>query len=88
MEDTTTYLYCSCGAPFAKIENGVIVIQSRHHGDTHINYIPLAANQVIDRERKAQEWLAEKISELEHEFAERRLALQKQAIDLMKSESP
>lgn len=31
-----------CGLPFARIENGVLIIESRHHGEKHTNVIPLS----------------------------------------------
>lgn len=35
-------LPCSiCRLPFARIENGVLIIESRHHGDKHTNVISL-----------------------------------------------
>jgi len=30
-----------CGLPWAKICNGVLVVESRHHGDRHVNVIAL-----------------------------------------------
>lgn len=30
-----------CGLPWAKISNGVLVVESRHHGDRHVNAIAL-----------------------------------------------
>jgi hypothetical protein len=30
-----------CGLPWAKISNGVLVVESRHHGDRHVNVISL-----------------------------------------------
>jgi hypothetical protein len=30
-----------CGLPWAKICNGVLVVESRHHGDRHVNVISL-----------------------------------------------
>lgn len=32
-----------CGLPWAKISNGVLVVESRHHGDRHVNVIALEA---------------------------------------------
>ena len=32
-----------CGLPFARIQNGVLVVESRHHGQVHLNVISLAA---------------------------------------------
>lgn len=30
-----------CGLPFGYLQGNVIVIESRHHGTTHVNLIPL-----------------------------------------------
>ena len=30
-----------CNLPYASIQNGVVVVESKHHGDTHKNHIPL-----------------------------------------------
>jgi hypothetical protein len=32
----------SCRLPFARIHNGVLIIQSRHHGQPHVNVISLS----------------------------------------------
>ena len=37
-----------CGLPWAKISNGVLVVESRHHGDRHVN--------VISQEELARIW--------------------------------
>jgi hypothetical protein len=31
----------ACGLPFARVQNGALVIESRHHGDKHYNVIAL-----------------------------------------------
>lgn len=31
-----------CGLPFARIQNGVLVVESRHHGQVHVNVLSLA----------------------------------------------
>lgn len=31
-----------CGLPWAKVQNGVLVVESRHHGERHVNVIALA----------------------------------------------
>lgn len=37
-------LLCStCRLPFAVVENGVLVIESRHHGEKHTNVLSLEA---------------------------------------------
>jgi hypothetical protein len=30
-----------CGLPWAKLSNGVLVVESRHHGERHVNVIAL-----------------------------------------------
>lgn len=30
-----------CGLPFARVQNGCLVVQSSHHGESHVNVIPL-----------------------------------------------
>ena len=30
-----------CGLPWAKVQNGVLVVESHHHSDKHVNVIPL-----------------------------------------------
>ena len=34
-------LFCHCGLPWGKIENGCLIIESRHHGEKHTNHISL-----------------------------------------------
>lgn len=37
-------LRCSeCGLPFARIQNGVLIVESKHNGETHVNVITIAA---------------------------------------------
>jgi len=39
-----TVLTCGkegCHFPFARIQNGVLVIESRHHGESHVNVITM-----------------------------------------------
>lgn len=31
-----------CGLPWAKVQNGVLIVESHHHSDKHVNVIPLA----------------------------------------------
>ena len=31
-----------CGLPYARLQNGCIIIESRHHGETHQNVMPIA----------------------------------------------
>lgn len=39
----TIVLKCSCcDLPFATIQRGVLMVNSRHHGDKHVNVITLA----------------------------------------------
>lgn len=32
----------SCNRPFARLENGVLIIESRHSGETHTNTVAIA----------------------------------------------
>ena len=34
-------LRCNCGTPWAKIINGVLVVESRHRGEKHTNVLAL-----------------------------------------------
>jgi len=51
-----------CGLPWAKICNGVLVVESRHHGDRHVNAMALdalmrlwaEAQQAADDKRREQ----------------------------------
>ena len=46
-----------CGLPWAKISNGVLVVESRHHGDRHVNVIALEEllRAWAEREKEAEE---------------------------------
>ena len=36
-------LRCNCcGLPFARVQNGALVIESHHHGQRHVNVISVA----------------------------------------------
>ncbi len=37
-----TFQCSCCKLPFARIQNGVLIIESRHHGEKHTNVISLA----------------------------------------------
>jgi hypothetical protein len=39
-----------CGLPFGRIQNGVLVVESRHHGQVHMNVISLATIQKLLQE--------------------------------------
>jgi hypothetical protein len=36
-----TELTCDCGLPWARIENGSLVVVARHRGETHTNTISI-----------------------------------------------
>lgn len=38
-------LRCQCGLPWGRLSNGVLIIESRHHGQTHTNVIAVAELQ-------------------------------------------
>ncbi len=42
MTDVVVLRCCHCGLPWAKVQAGVLIIESKHHGDKHVNVIPLA----------------------------------------------
>lgn len=41
-----------CGLPFATIQNGVLMVESKHNGDKHTNVITLAELEKLLREYK------------------------------------
>ena len=46
----------TCELPFARVQNGVLIVESRHHGEVHVNAVPLAALMQHDKplEQEAQ----------------------------------
>jgi hypothetical protein len=52
-----------CNLPWAKIRNGVLIVESRHHGAVHVNVIALEVLSRMAREN-APEWLG-KVEEKE-----------------------
>lgn len=32
----------SCGVAYAELQNGCLVVQSRHHGEIHVNVLPVS----------------------------------------------
>lgn len=49
-------LRCTCcNLPWARIENGVLVVRSRHHGEPHENFIALEELSRLWREHIDQE---------------------------------
>lgn len=44
-----------CGLPWARIENGVLIVESRHHGQRHVNVMSL--RQLVElQEPESQQW--------------------------------
>ena len=41
MPDSIPLPCTTCGLPFGRIENGCLVIESRHHGEKHVNVMAL-----------------------------------------------
>lgn len=41
MSETTDLRCRTCGIPFAALQNGAIVVESRHHGQRHTNTIAI-----------------------------------------------
>lgn len=53
-----TVLRCAiCGLPWAKIRDGVLIVESRHHGEIHVNVI--AVNELERRVASPPEWLGQ-----------------------------
>lgn len=45
--DDVNLICTHCQLPFARIQNETLVIESRHHGEKHVNVIPLDMLQRI-----------------------------------------
>jgi hypothetical protein len=45
-----------CGLPWARIENGVLIVESRHHGERHVNVIPVTVLQEEEPEEDQRVW--------------------------------
>lgn len=58
MADEVVLRCAVCNLPWAKIRNGVLIVESRHHGAVHVNVI--AVNE-LERlaTRNAPAWLGE-----------------------------
>ena len=41
MADPVVLRCAYCGLPWAKVQNGVLIVESHHHSDKHVNVIPL-----------------------------------------------
>jgi hypothetical protein len=50
---TVTLRRASCGLPFARLQNGVLVVQSKHHGQKHVNGVAVAELVKLCREEGA-----------------------------------
>lgn len=59
MSNEDVILRCAvCNLPWAKIRNGVLIVESRHHGAVHVNVI--AVDEVVRMHRaNAPTWLGE-----------------------------
>jgi hypothetical protein len=44
-----------CGLPWAKVQNGVLIVESHHHSDKHVNVIPLDELKRVYEEAQQQE---------------------------------
>lgn len=54
MTPDTIVLKCSCcDLPFATIQRGVLMVNSRHHGDKHVNVVTI--RDLIEMLRKVTE---------------------------------
>ncbi len=57
-----------CGLPWAKVCNGVLLVESRHHGDRHVNAIAL---EELIREWQVVINVGSAIPQLTTEYGER-----------------
>jgi hypothetical protein len=39
LNDKTVLICDKCGLPFARVQGGALVIESRHHGQVHVNVL-------------------------------------------------
>lgn len=53
MSDRIT-LKCKCGLPWATVQNGQLVVQSKHYGECHVNKISLA--KLVELMRRGGEY--------------------------------
>jgi hypothetical protein len=44
----------TCGLPWAKVQNGTLIVESHHHSDKHVNVMPLAELQRLADEAVAR----------------------------------
>jgi hypothetical protein len=52
----TVVLRCGvCGLPWAKVQNGVLIVESHHHSDKHVNVMPLDELQRLADDAQHQE---------------------------------
>lgn len=55
-----------CDTPCAALQNGCLVIQSRHHGECHVTVIPVAELvKLCEQDRDSQEVLVFPVGEYE-----------------------
>ena len=47
-----------CNLPWARIRNGVLIVESRHHGAVHMNVIAVSELEKVQR-AEAPAWLGE-----------------------------
>lgn len=43
-----------CELPYARVQNGVLIIESRHHGQVHVNAIPIAVLSQHEEQTRIQ----------------------------------
>ena len=61
----TVVLRCGvCGLPWAKVQNGVLIVESHHHSDKHTNVMPLdelkrMAEEALEKARHRRDEPAE-----------------------------
>jgi len=47
----------SCVLPWARIENDVLIVESRHHGAIHVNVIPIQELvRIVEEDTPGPQW--------------------------------
>ena len=65
-------LRCACcGLPYARVQDGCLVVESRHHGDKHTNAIALAE---VARLFDVPEAMIRKPGDSAYDYEQRRVA--------------
>lgn len=58
MPDEVVLRCAICNLPWAKIRNGVLIVESRHHGAVHVNVVAVSELEKLATQN-APAWLGE-----------------------------